>query len=110
MRVTKSQVVLRLPAQSFKRLQDWARQTGKTAESLTREIVEQALRQQTAPSPSAKTTRQILEAADRVRPLSPTLRHRIVPGVSLEEVRASIARVGGQPLSEIIMEQRGPKA
>jgi hypothetical protein len=27
----------------------------------------------------------------------------------LEDVEASLARVGGKPLSEIVLEQRGPK-
>jgi hypothetical protein len=41
--------------------------------------------------------------------LGPELSARADPTISLEEVRASLDRAGGKPLSEIILEQRGPK-
>jgi hypothetical protein len=110
MAVPEKEIVLRLPAQPYRRLQEWARRAGKTPESLTREIVEQALREPVLPvTPPPQTARQILQAAGRVRPLSPALQRRIIPNVTLEEVRASLGRAGGQSLSEIILEQRGVK-
>ncbi len=110
MAMTEKEIVLRLPSTRYRRLQEWARWVGKTPELLSREIVEQALQQHTLPTaPPPRTARQILQAAGRVRSLSPALQQRIIPGVTLEEVRASLARAGGQPLSEIILEQRGPK-
>ncbi len=110
MTISEREVIVRLPARSHRRLAEWARRVGKTPELLTQEIVEQALRSQIPSTVAAPgTARQILRAAGRVRPLSPALRRRIIPGVSLEEVRASLARTGGQSLSEIILEQRGPK-
>lgn len=112
MAVTEKEIVLRLPVKPYRRLQEWARRAGKTPESLTREILEQALQEPISPlvSSSPQTTRQILQAAGRVRPLSPTLQRRIIPGVTLEEVRTSLDRAGGQPLSEIILAQRGAKS
>ena len=116
MAMTEKEIVLRLPSTRYRRLQEWAGRVGKTPELLSREIVEQALQQHALPpagvvlnAPPLRTARQILQAAGRVRSLSPALQQRIIPGVTLEEVRASLARAGGQSLSEIILEQRGPK-
>ena len=53
--------------------------------------------------------RQALRAAGLLVELSPTLRARIDPTVRQEDVEASLARAGGKPLSEIVLEQRGPK-
>ena len=107
MAVTEKEILLRLPLGPYRRLQEWAGRVGKTPQLLTREIVEQALQQYTGPTAShPHTARQILQAAGRVRSLGPALQRRIVPGVTLEEVRASLARTGGQPLSEIILQQR----
>ncbi len=57
----------------------------------------------------SQVAHDILQTSGRVRPLGEALRRKIIPGVTLEEVRASLARTGGQPLSEIVLEQRGPK-
>jgi hypothetical protein len=107
MAMTEKEIVLRLPSPGYRRLQEWAGRVGKSPESLTREIVEQAVQQHALPTaPPPRTARQILQAAGRVRSLSPALQQRIIPGVTLEEVRASLARAGGQPLSEIVLQQR----
>jgi hypothetical protein len=62
---------------------------------------------QTADRP--QTTREVLEASGRVRPLSERLRQKIIPGVTLAEVRTVLAQSGGSSLSEIILNQRLPK-
>lgn len=41
--------------------------------------------------------------------LGPDLLKLANPAVSLAEVQESLARAGGTPLSEIVLEQRGPK-
>lgn len=41
--------------------------------------------------------------------LSDDLKAKIIPGVTHEEVRQMLAKAGGKPLSEIVIEQRGPK-
>ena len=56
-----------------------------------------------------KTAREILRDAGLLYEMSPELPARIIPGVTLEEVQASLARAGGPSLSEIKAEQRGPK-
>jgi len=107
MAVTEKEITLRLPPRPYQRLQELAQQTGKTPELLTQEIVERALQEPTPLiSTSPRSARQILQAAGRVRPLSPALQRRIILGITLEEVQASLARAGGQPLSEIILQQR----
>ena len=106
---TGKEIRLCIPPLPYRRLQAWAERVGKTPESLTREIVEQALAHYTPPS-SPRTTRQILEATGRIRDLSPTLQGMILPNVTLEEVRAALAKAGGPTLSEIILQQRAPKS
>jgi len=109
--MAEKEITVRLPLIPYHRLQELAQQTGRTPESLTREIVERAL-QDTAASTSAppQTARQILEAAGRVRSLSPSLRQKIIPGVTLAEVRTALDKAGGPPLSEIILRQREPRS
>jgi len=107
--VNEKEITVRLPLVPYHRLQTLARQAGKTPESLTREIVERALEEPQSPTLcTPPTAREILEAAGRVRPLSPALRKRIIPGVTLEEVQAALDKAGGPPLSEIILRQREP--
>jgi len=112
MAIAEKEIVLRLPTRPYRRLQERARQAGKTPELLTREIVEQALQEEPSPSitPSPRTARQILQATGRARALSPALQRKIIPGVTLEEVRTALGRVGGQSLSEIVLAQRGSRS
>jgi plasmid stability protein len=100
-------IVLDLPEEMYRRLEDQARRAGKPPETFTREILESALQSQER---QPKTTREILEVAGRVRPLSETLRRRIIPGVTLDEVRLAMQQVESPSLSEIVLEQRGPKS
>jgi hypothetical protein len=109
--MAEKEITVRLPLIPYHRLQELAQQTGRTPESLTREIVERALRDTAASTPSPpKTARQILEAAGRVQPLSPSLRQKIIPGVTLEEVRTALDKTSGPTLSEIILQQREPRS
>jgi len=52
---------------------------------------------------------EALRASGLVRPLSENLRKMSDSSVTHAEVEAAIAKAGGKPLSEIIIEQRGPK-
>lgn len=49
------------------------------------------------------------EILGRTRPLSQTLRDKIIPGVPLDEVRLALAQAAGPSLSDILLEQREPK-
>ncbi|MBI3801182.1 MAG: hypothetical protein HY268_29950 [Deltaproteobacteria bacterium] len=77
-------------------------------EVLSRELLEAALQSSEVAHP--RTTREVLQATGRTRSLSATLRRKIVPGVTLDEVRAILAHAAGPSLSDIIQEQRGVKA
>jgi predicted DNA-binding protein len=102
-----STIVIDVPPETYKRLEEQARYAGKAPEALTRELLETALR-----GPKAlphRTARDVLETLDRIRPLSETLRRRIIPGVTLDEVRMALTQAAGPSLSEIVLEQRGPR-
>ncbi len=101
-----SRIMIEIPPEANKRLQEQARREGKTIEALTREFIEAAL--QAHQQVRAKTARDALQAAGRVRPLSETLRRKIIRDVSLDEVRLALAQAAGPSLSDLILEQRGP--
>ena len=102
-----STLIIDLPAETYKRLEAHARKAGKAPEDLTLEFIETTLTaSEGAPS---QTARELLHASGRVRPLTPALRRKIIPGVSLDEVRVAVSRAAGPSLSEIILMQRGPK-
>lgn len=102
-----STIVIDVSAETYRRLEEQARRVGKAPETFTRELVESALEAREEAQP--KTAREVLLAMGRVRPLSETLRRKIIPGVTLDEVRAALTQAAGPSLSEIILEQRGPK-
>jgi hypothetical protein len=77
-------------------------------EVLSRELLETALKPQEVACP--RTTRDVLQAAGRARPLSETLQSKIIPGVTLDEVRTILSHATGPSLSDIIQEQRGAKS
>ena len=103
-----STILIDLPAETYKRLEDQARRAGKPPEAFTREVLELALQAREQVQP--RTARDVLTAMGRVRPLSETLRRKIIPGVTLDEVRAALTGASGPSLSEIILRQRGPKS
>lgn len=100
-------ITINLPQESYRRLQEEASKAGKSPEALGRELLEMFL--QAGEEAGPRTARGVLQASGRVRPLSETLRRKIIPGVTLDEVRASLTEAGGPPLSEIVLEQRGSK-
>lgn len=101
-------ITVDLPLETYKRLEAQARRAGQDPATLSRELLESALQAREAAQP--RTAREVLQAAGRVRPLSATLRNRIIPAVALDEVRMILRRAAGPSLGEIIQEQRGRKA
>jgi hypothetical protein len=99
-------IVVSLPSAAYERLRQRAEKVGQTPADLSRELLVAALE---LPAPPQKTTREILQAAGLLSSLSPALREKIVPEVTLDEVRTALSRAGGPSLSEIIITQRGPK-
>jgi hypothetical protein len=99
-------IQIELPPETYKQLEEQAGKAGLTPETLSRELLETALQARGAAQPS--TAREVLRAAGRVRPLSATLRRKIIPGVTLEEVRTALTHAAGPSLSDLINEQRRP--
>ena len=99
-------IVVELPSAAYERLRRHAEKVGKTPADLSRELLVAAL---DAPAPARKATQEILQAAGLLSSLSPALRQKINPDVTLEEVRTALSRAGGPSLSEIISTQRGPR-
>ena len=100
-------IVIDLSPETYKRLEEKARKAGQAVEVLSRELLETALA-----SPEVErrqTARTVLRAAGRTRLLSDALRSKIIPGVTLNEVRAILSRAAGPSLSDLIEEQRGTK-
>lgn len=99
-------MAVHIPPDIYRRVVRQARKMGKAPDEWTREVIETALRMREQPRP--QTTAEVLQAAGRVRPLSEALRQKIIPGVTLDEVRSALSEAAGPSLSEIIVAQRGP--
>ena len=102
-----STIVIDIPPETYKRLQEHASKAGRTPQAWTRELLEAALETHKQSQPS--TVKEALQAAGRVESLSDTLRRMIIAGVTQEEVRQALTHADGCSLSDIILEQRGPK-
>lgn len=98
-------LTIEIPTEIYGRLEKRSQQLGKTLERYLYELIEKALIDQEQPS-----TRDVLQAAGRIRPLSDELRRKIIPGITLDEVHSIMAKSPKPELSEIILEQRGTKA
>ena len=103
-----STIIIDLSPESYKRLEEQAQRVGQAVEVLGRELLETALKSHEVARP--RTTREVLQAAGRLRPLSDTLRSKIIPGVTLAEVRTILSHTAGPSLSNIVQEQRGGKS
>ena len=100
-------IVIDLSPETYKRLKEKAQNAGQAVEVLSRELLETALA-----SPEVgrrQTARTVLRAAGRTRLLSDALRSKIIPGVTLDEVRVILSRAAGPSLSDLSEEQRGTK-
>ena len=99
----------------YERLQQEADRTGQPVEA----VAETWLAQRAAPintvlspAPSGERERaiEVLRAAGLLAEPSPEMLALAAQSTAtLEEVSAALSRGGGKPLSEIILEQRGPK-
>jgi len=104
-------LTLKLPPQVYRRLCEEAARLGKPPQVVTQEWIGKRL----TPSPAGGSSdreraRQALRAAGLLTELGPNLRRLADPTVRLEEIRVALNRSGSKALSEIILEQRGPKA
>src|SRR4051794_33412047 len=108
-------VTVELSPAAYERLRARAAEAGTTPEAMVRRLLQEEFGAAESPASPltplsgavpAMTAREVLAGAGRLRELGPYLRGRIIPGVTLEEVRASLARAGGPPLSEIVLSNR----
>jgi hypothetical protein len=103
-------LTLELAPEVYRRLHEEADRLGKPPQVVVQEWLIERL---SAPLPRAdserENVRQALRAAGLLVEQYPRLRKRVDQDVRLEDVAASLARVGGKPLSDIILAQRGPK-
>lgn len=100
-------LTLDLSPEQYERLRAEAERLGKPEEELAREW----LAEQITPLMSERERlRQALRASGLLAEPSPEMKKRAARSkATLEEVQAAFARSKGKPLSEIVLEQRGPK-
>jgi len=103
-------LTLELTPEVYRRLHEEADRLGKPPHVVVQEWLTERL---SAPLPGSDSEREKVRQALRTAGLLveqyPRLRRYVDQKVCLEDVAASLARVGGKPLSEIVLEQRGPK-
>lgn len=99
-------IMIDVPPEIYKQLENQARWSGKSPELFIRELIEKALQTHDEARPRFSGAREVLQASGRVHPLSETLRRKIIRGVTLGEVRAALTQAPGPTLSEIILQQR----
>jgi hypothetical protein len=102
-------LTIELSPEEYTQLEAQAAQQGKAAASLAKEWVANQLEVEQPPTLSSRDrARQILKAAGMLSELPPELRRSPDPSISLDDIVAALGR-DGKPLSEIVIEQRGPK-
>lgn len=106
-------LTLELPPDLYERLRAEAERQGKPAADVAQEWLAERLPAPApaqAPAGDREQVRAILRAAGLLVELGPEMKMRAERSTAtLEEVRAALDRAGGRPLSEIILEMRGPK-
>ena len=102
-------LTLDLPPELHERLRAEAARLDKPVAALVREWLAERL-SSPAPASDRERARAALRAAGLLAEPSPEMiRLGEQANMTLEEVRAALDRAGGQPLSELILEMRGPK-
>jgi hypothetical protein len=100
-------VTLDLPPELYERLHAEAQRAGQPVEELVAAWVAERLR---PPVSERERAIAVLRAAGLLAEPSEEMKALAAESTAaLEEVSAALSRPGGKPLSEIIIEQRGPK-
>ncbi|WP_129633828.1 hypothetical protein [Candidatus Oscillochloris fontis] len=102
-------LMLDLPSEILERLHAAALREGKSVDILAGEwLIERLI--PTPPKSDRERARDVLRTAGLLIEPTPTM-HAIAAQstATLEAVQASFARIGGTPLSQIVIEQRGTK-
>ena len=115
-------LTLDLPTELYERLSAEAERLGKPVATVAQNWLAERL-EEASPATSAMgntpsagpmsdrdRTTEVLRAAGLLAELSPAEKARASRSTAtLEEVSAALSRAGGKPLSELILEMRGPK-
>ena len=105
-----SALTLELPTEVYRRLREEAARLGKQPQMVAEEWLTEWLTHPSAmPSSNRERTRRVLRDAGLLTELGPDLRYLADSTVRPEDVEAALDRTGGKTLSEIVLEQRGPK-
>jgi hypothetical protein len=103
-------LTLELPLEAYRRLHEEADRQGKSPQLVAQEwLIKRLSPLPLAPDSNCEQVRLAPRSAGLLVELSPHLRLRADPTVHLRDVEASLAWAGGKPLSETVLEQRGPK-
>jgi plasmid stability protein len=105
-------ITIELTPDTYKQLGQIAQRSGKSVEAAAEELLTEKLT--TLPSPpqisEREQVREVLRAAGLLTELGSEEKKRAAHStMTLEEAQAALDRAGGQPLSELILEMRGPK-
>ncbi|MFN8483582.1 MAG: hypothetical protein U0768_11125 [Anaerolineae bacterium] len=100
-----------LPADVYERLRNAADEQHKPVEELAREwLMERSKSPSRTPTTERERLRAALRSAGLLTELSETEKALAAQStLTLEQAREILDRSGGKPLSEIILEMRGPK-
>jgi len=101
-------VTLELSSDIYQQLYNKSHQQGRTVEKFIQEWITEHI---ASPPPTLREqARQILNTAGLETQLSPELQKLAENSTAtLEQVQAAFTRAGGQALSEMVIEMRGPK-
>lgn len=104
-------LTIELPPKSYNRLRLEAERLGESVQGVVQEwVLERLVTLGPAATDEQAQVREALRSAGLLAELSPEMARRADEAtMTLEEVRAALDRAGGKPLSEVILEMRGPK-
>lgn len=102
-------LTLELSPELYDRLRAEAERQGKPPERVAREWLTERLAPLSAADERERSVAAVRAAGLLVEPTPEQLAWAETVDVTLEEVSAALDRAGGRPLSEIVLEMRGPK-
>lgn len=105
-------LTLELPPPIYERLRYEAEQQGASVETFAQELLAKGLPPLVPLAPPTERERAIaaLRAAGLLTELSPEMKKLAAESTAtLQEVQVLLDEAGGPPLSELILEMRGPK-
>ena len=101
---------IELSSELYERLRRIASSRGTSVEDLAQTWIQAQSEVEPAPESTRERLRAALRAAGLLAEPSEEMRRIAAEStLTLEEARAILDRVGGKPLSEVILEMRGPK-